>query len=380
MLCVLRFHRPAATAATACHAPRRRGCRLMTGRAHCVQPPARSALGSLPICLCRLTNTQFALEELEAIVEEAAACGTYVCAHAYTVPAIERAVQCGVRSIEHGNCLDEATAGVGCGWWLAAVLALPGLCACFAPHLAHSCLSQRAVRLAVVMRCPLLSHPAAAELMAQRGTFLVPTLVTYQQLIERGEEAGMAPELVAKVGSLVEQVRLAGWQAVLRSDAWLAASWRAGWQCCAAMRGCLQAARLAGWTVGTQAARWRPCHGYMPLPLLLWLVPLPAQESALVLHPCMQGLSALAVARQKGVTMCYGSDLLGELHGEQLGEFAIRSAVLPPKVRGSRRQEPAAAAVLHLGTRCPALPCPVCLPGSANTRPAHHLGCLPCAA
>lgn len=27
----------------------------------------------------RLTNTQFALEELRAIVEEAEACGTYVC-------------------------------------------------------------------------------------------------------------------------------------------------------------------------------------------------------------------------------------------------------------------------------------------------------------
>jgi len=42
--------------------------------------------------------------------------------------------------------------------------------------------------------------------MAERGTFLVPTLVTYQQLLEGGEKAGMAPELVAKVGSLVEQV------------------------------------------------------------------------------------------------------------------------------------------------------------------------------
>jgi imidazolonepropionase-like amidohydrolase len=75
----------------------------------------------------RLTNTQFSLDELEAAVEEAAACGTYVCAHAYTAAAIARAVRCGVRSIEHGNCMDEATAGeaagavdvgggVRCGW------------------------------------------------------------------------------------------------------------------------------------------------------------------------------------------------------------------------------------------------------------------------
>ncbi len=85
-------------------------------------PPAAFLLALLqgavvnpwPLChLCRLSNTQFALEELEAIVEEAAAAGTYVCAHAYTVPAIERAVRCGVRSIEHGNCLDAATAGAG---------------------------------------------------------------------------------------------------------------------------------------------------------------------------------------------------------------------------------------------------------------------------
>ena len=76
---------------------------------------AQATLGATycpPICLpCRLTNTQFALEELDAIVEEAAACGTYVCAHAYTAQAIARAVRCGVRSIEHGNCLDEAAAG-----------------------------------------------------------------------------------------------------------------------------------------------------------------------------------------------------------------------------------------------------------------------------
>lgn len=41
------------------------------------------------------------------------ASGTYVCAHAYTSEAIRRAVEFGVRSIEHGNLLDEGTAG---GW------------------------------------------------------------------------------------------------------------------------------------------------------------------------------------------------------------------------------------------------------------------------
>ncbi len=40
-------------------------------------PQATFAFGTCPTC--RLTNTQFALEELRAIVEEAEACGTYVC-------------------------------------------------------------------------------------------------------------------------------------------------------------------------------------------------------------------------------------------------------------------------------------------------------------
>lgn len=54
-------------------------------------------------CCFRLTNMQFSLEELTAICQEAAAAGTYVAAHAYTPPAIKRALAAGVRSIEHGN-------------------------------------------------------------------------------------------------------------------------------------------------------------------------------------------------------------------------------------------------------------------------------------
>ena len=47
-----------------------------------------------------------------------------------------------------------------------------------------------------------------ADAMVQAGAFLVPTLVTYQQLLQGGQAAGMAAELVAKVGKLVQQV---GW-------------------------------------------------------------------------------------------------------------------------------------------------------------------------
>jgi len=49
-------------------------------------------------------------DEIKAIVEEAAGWGTYVMAHAYTLDAIARCVECGVRTIEHGNFLDDKTA------------------------------------------------------------------------------------------------------------------------------------------------------------------------------------------------------------------------------------------------------------------------------
>jgi len=57
-----------------------------------------------------ITNTQYSIAELKAAVEEAEAAGTYVMAHAYTAKAIRRAVECGVRCIEHGNLVDEETA------------------------------------------------------------------------------------------------------------------------------------------------------------------------------------------------------------------------------------------------------------------------------
>jgi imidazolonepropionase-like amidohydrolase len=77
---------------------------------------------------------QYSEEELRAAVEEAAAWRTYAMAHAYVPEAIGRAVRAGVRSIEHGNLIDAES----------------------------------------------------AELMARRGAFLVPTLVTYERISEVG--------------------------------------------------------------------------------------------------------------------------------------------------------------------------------------------------
>eukprot|EP00955_Chlamydomonas_euryale_P082475 363731-Chlamydomonas_euryale.AAC.7 len=127
--------------------------KLVRLEAHTTNPPSPPLLPpSSPRPRRSLTSTQFSEGELKAIVEEAEAVGTYVCAHAYTPPAILRALAAGVRSVEHGNYLDAA---------------------------------------------------CAAD-MAARGAFLVPTIVTYQMLAAKGEGAGMPRELVAKVGDLVE--------------------------------------------------------------------------------------------------------------------------------------------------------------------------------
>ncbi len=58
----------------------------------------------------KVTNLQFSDEEIKAIVEEATHFGTYVMAHAYTPEAIIRCVELGVKTIEHGNLLNNEAA------------------------------------------------------------------------------------------------------------------------------------------------------------------------------------------------------------------------------------------------------------------------------
>lgn len=99
-----------------------------------------------------LEQPQFSEGELRAACEEAEARGAYAGAHAYTPLSIRRAVAAGVRSIEHGNFLDEIT----------------------------------------------------AKEMAAAGAFLVPTLITYQALVEQGEASGFPPALVAKAKGVAE--------------------------------------------------------------------------------------------------------------------------------------------------------------------------------
>jgi imidazolonepropionase-like amidohydrolase len=66
--------------------------------------------GGVSSPLDRIDSVQFSAEEIRAAVEEADAQDRYVMAHAYTAKSINRALDCGVRSIEHGNMLDQATA------------------------------------------------------------------------------------------------------------------------------------------------------------------------------------------------------------------------------------------------------------------------------
>jgi len=57
-----------------------------------------------------LDVSTFTEAELRAAVEAAENWGTYVTVHAYTSAAIQRAIAAGVKCIEHGHLMDEATA------------------------------------------------------------------------------------------------------------------------------------------------------------------------------------------------------------------------------------------------------------------------------
>jgi imidazolonepropionase-like amidohydrolase len=93
-----------------------------------------------------LDSRQYSLAEISAAVEEASAFGRYTLAHAYTPEAITRAVSQGVRTIEHGNLIDND----------------------------------------------------AARLLADKGGFMIANLVTYYAMKERAAQFGMSAEMLAK--------------------------------------------------------------------------------------------------------------------------------------------------------------------------------------
>ncbi|MBY0611806.1 MAG: amidohydrolase family protein [Beijerinckiaceae bacterium] len=67
-----------------------------------------------------LDVTQYTVPEIRAAVEAAENWGTYVMVHAYTPRAVAQALEGGVKCIEHGNLLDDATAAKMAekgAWW-----------------------------------------------------------------------------------------------------------------------------------------------------------------------------------------------------------------------------------------------------------------------
>ncbi|KAK1820620.1 hypothetical protein LTR12_004923 [Friedmanniomyces endolithicus] len=137
----------------------------------------------------RLTSLQYSPDEIAAFTRVANDAGTYVTAHAYTPAAIRNAIENGVSGIEHGNLIDEPT----------------------------------------------------AKLMAEKGVFLTPTLITYKTMASKEFGPFLPPSI--------------------------------------------------------------------------------AEKNMQVL---MAGLKSVQIADQAGVTMCYGTDLLGPLQVKQTGEFALR--------------------------------------------------------
>ena len=108
-----------------------------------------------------IEGTQYSVDEMRAICEEAENAGSYVMAHAYSPRSIERAVGAGVRSIEHGNLLDERS----------------------------------------------------ARAMKEAGAYMVPTLATYAACSAESAKLGFTPEMLAKLDRVksrgIEAIRIA---------------------------------------------------------------------------------------------------------------------------------------------------------------------------
>jgi imidazolonepropionase-like amidohydrolase len=71
--------------------------------------------------------TQFTLDEMKAAVEAADDWNTYVAVHAYTPKAVRRAIEAGVKCVEHGQLLDDSTVRLMAekGVWLSAQNLIP---------------------------------------------------------------------------------------------------------------------------------------------------------------------------------------------------------------------------------------------------------------
>jgi imidazolonepropionase-like amidohydrolase len=101
----------------------------------------------------RPTHAHFRQDELDVLVEEASAAGIWVMAHAQATPGIKQAIRAGIRSIDHGIYLDDE----------------------------------------------------ALQLMLDRGTWLVPTLMAPRGVLDAADAgAAIPPQSVDKAREVVE--------------------------------------------------------------------------------------------------------------------------------------------------------------------------------
>ena len=100
-----------------------------------------------------IDTSQYSLDELKVIVFEAQSAGTYVMAHVYSSRSIRNSVTAGIRTLEHGNLLDEES----------------------------------------------------AQVIKSAGAFLVPTMVTYEMISRMGKDLGIPDNNIRKINEAREK-------------------------------------------------------------------------------------------------------------------------------------------------------------------------------
>ena len=100
-----------------------------------------------------IDTSQYSIEELKAVVFEAQAAGKYVMAHVYSNRSIRNCIIAGIRTLEHGNLLDEES----------------------------------------------------AQAIKEAGAFLVPTLVTYEMISRMGRDLGIPENNIRKIDEARER-------------------------------------------------------------------------------------------------------------------------------------------------------------------------------
>jgi imidazolonepropionase-like amidohydrolase len=100
-----------------------------------------------------LERCQYSDEEIRAAVDEATRFGSYVATHCHPAEAVRRSAELGVRSIEHCTLVDRE----------------------------------------------------AAEIVAARGSYAVPTMATIFALLDDGERLGFPPASITKLKKLADR-------------------------------------------------------------------------------------------------------------------------------------------------------------------------------